>query len=98
MIQNEPREPDLLSLREHARRLGYALRTVQNAVSAGSWPVRIVRIGGKRLVPMCEHQRLLAQVLREAGIEPPAAQPQPQPQPQPAKRAPGRPRRVGGRP
>ena len=87
---------DALTVADHARRLGYSRRTVENRLAAGTWPAKVVRLGGKRLIPRQEHERILAEAMAAAGICAKAA-PSPNPVQAPA-RAPGRPRRAGGRP
>lgn len=90
--------PDMLALGEHARRLGVAVHWVANRCAAGTWPARSIKIGRRRLVPLIEHERMVAELLAGAGIKAVPAQPA-QPTPtapegpaKPAKRKPGRPR------
>ncbi len=98
MQDDEDHQPLFMPLDVHAHLLGRALTTVRNRTAAGSWPVPTVKMGGRRMVPVAEHnayvQRLLAQIEQQSQPLPevpapkaPAAQPQ-----QPAKRKPGRPR------
>lgn len=95
--------PDMLPLAEHARRLGIAHHWVANRCAAGTWPARTIKIGRRRLVPLVEHERMVRDLLAEAGITAVPAQPVPAPAPatpqQPAKRKrkPGRPRDASGR-
>lgn len=72
------REPDAYTLAEHARLLGYSQRTVENRVAAGSWPARTIKLGGRRLVPRVEHERVLREAMARAGIELEVRQTQPQ--------------------
>lgn len=89
--------PDMLALGEHARRLGVAVHWVANRCAAGTWPARTIKIGRRRLVPLIEHERMVAELLAGAGIAAVPARPAPQPPAlaapqQPTKRRPGRPR------
>lgn len=57
-----------LSLADHAADLSLSVRTVRNAISLGRWPAKTVLLGRRRLVPLGEHQRLVAALIREGKI------------------------------
>lgn len=50
---------DFLYLAQHASALSIPLTSVRNAIYRGTWPARTVTLGGRRLVPIAEHQRLV---------------------------------------
>lgn len=59
---------EFLTIPEHARELRRKPQTVYNRISQGTWPVKTVLIGGRRLVPRVEHDRYIRQVLIDAGV------------------------------
>jgi hypothetical protein len=82
----------LLPLDEAARALGIAEKTIRNQLVYGSFPIRTVKIGRRRLV-------VVADLLRFIGAATPAEPaPAAQPEPQPARRGRGRPRKYPAAP
>lgn len=59
-------QPDFLHLAQHASALSIPVASVRNAIYRGTWPARTVTLGGRRLVPIAEHQRLV-DALNSAG-------------------------------
>ncbi len=68
MDRSTTREPDAYTIGEHARLLGYSQRTVENRIAAGNWPARTIKLGGRRLVPRSEHERILREAMERAGF------------------------------
>ena len=68
MDRSTTREPDLYTIGQHAKLLGYSQRTVENRIAAGSWPARTIKLGGRRLVPRSEHERILREAMARAGF------------------------------
>ncbi|SBP89259.1 helix-turn-helix domain-containing protein [Thiomonas delicata] len=59
---------EFLTVAEHARQLRRKPQTIYNRISQGTWPVKTVLVGGRRLVPRLEHERYIQQLLIQAGI------------------------------
>ena len=57
-----------LSLAQHAADLNVPEGSIRNRISRNQWPVATVRIGGRRLVPRGEHERLLAILMSGMSI------------------------------
>jgi hypothetical protein len=76
----------LLPLDEAARALGIAEKTIRNQLVYGSFPIRTVKIGRRRLVVVADLLRYIA------GGDTPAEQADPAAQPEPRRQR-GRPRK-----
>lgn len=61
-------ENEFLTLAEHAAEFRLAINTIRNRISLGTWPAKTVRIGKNILIPRVEHERVVAQILGQAGI------------------------------
>lgn len=61
-------KPQFISLEEHAADLAVSIKTVRNKLSLGTWPAKTVLLGNRRLVPVAEHDKLVAQLLTEGYV------------------------------
>lgn len=82
-----------MTLGEHAAAFRLAVNTVRNRILSGTWPARTVKIGKNILIPAVEHQRVVNQMLIQAGITPSQSDQQPIPTIQKEKKR-GRPRSI----
>jgi hypothetical protein len=61
---------EFLTLSEHAAVFRLAVNAVRNRISLGTWPAKSVRVGKNILIPRLEHERVVAEILGQAGINP----------------------------
>jgi hypothetical protein len=58
----------LLTVREHGDAVAFDEKSIRNSISKGLWPVRTVKLGGRRLIPVIEHKRLIAVLLATGAV------------------------------
>lgn len=66
---NTNHDHEFLTIVEHAAAFRLAVNTVRNRILSGTWPARTVKIGKNILIPAVEHQRVVNQMLIQAGID-----------------------------
>jgi predicted DNA-binding transcriptional regulator AlpA len=74
----------LLSLEEACEQLGIAVKTARNLLSAGTFPIKTVRLGGRRMVVSADLARFIRSLTDDDTHENEA----------PARRGRGRPRKT----
>lgn len=89
--QNQTVSPSFIGLPAAAHDVSMSLKTLQNWIVKGRFPVATVKIGDRRLIPAAEWEAWKASLVAgtAAPVPPPAA-----PEPGTQKRGRGRPRKI----